>query len=76
MIQPSEQENQSEVARLLAQIECEYLAATRGLTGLAATGKHEVIAARTANMSRLHGSLRALVGDEAIRLVAERLDKL
>lgn len=68
--------NQSEVARLLAQIEMEYLAAMRGLTGLAATARHEVIAARTENMSKIHQDLRALVGDEAIRLITERLDTL
>ena len=46
--------NHSEVARLLAQIEAEYIAATRGLLGLAATATHEAITARMENLGRLH----------------------
>jgi hypothetical protein len=67
---------QSEVARLLAQIEAEYLAAQRGLSGLAATAKHAAITARMEQMGRLHKNLREIVGEEAIRLIAERLETL
>jgi hypothetical protein len=67
---------QSEVARLLAQIEAEYLAAQRGLSGLAVTAKHAAITARLENMGRLHAHLREIVGEEAIRLIAERLETL
>lgn len=70
------QTNQSEVAQLLARIEREYLAATQGLTGLAVTAKHQAITARSENMGRLHEKLRALVGDDATRLMAERLEAL
>jgi len=68
--------NQSEVAHLLNQIEAEYLAATRGLSGFAATAKHEAITARMENVGRLHEDLRAMVGDDAIRLLAERLENI
>ncbi len=65
--------NPSEVARLLNQIEAEYLAAQRGLTGFAESAKHAVITARMERIGQLHEDLLALGGDEAARLVAERL---
>jgi hypothetical protein len=68
--------NRSEVTRLLNQIEAEYLAAQRGLTGYAESAKHAAITARMENVGRLHNDLRALVGDEAIKLVAERLEAI
>jgi len=68
--------NQSEIARLLSQIETEYIAATRGLSGFAAGAKHEAITARMENLGKLHENLRAMVGDDAIRLMAERLETL
>jgi hypothetical protein len=67
---------QSEVARLLAQIEAEYLAAQRGLSGLAVTARHTAITARLENMGRLHTHLQEIVGEDAIRLIAERLETL
>lgn len=66
--------NPSEVARLLKQIEKEYLAAQRGLTGFAESAKHATITARMENLGRLHQGLRALVGDEATKLFAECLE--
>ena len=66
--------NQSEVARLLRQIETEYTAAQNGLIGLAAGAHHEAITARMENLGRLHQGLRALVGDEATKLFAECLE--
>jgi hypothetical protein len=68
--------NQSEVAQLLNQIEMEYIAAQRGLTGFAESAMHAAITARLENMGRLHENLRAIVGDDAIRLMAERLETL
>jgi hypothetical protein len=68
--------NFSEVARLLAQIEDEYLAARRGLSGFAEVGKHTAITARMDTMGRLHKHLEEIVGDEAIRLIAERLETI
>ena len=68
--------NQSEVARLLSQIEAEYSAATRGFTGYAESAKHAAITARMEQMGRLHANLRAIVGDEAIKLIAERIESI
>ena len=71
-----QQSNQSDVARLLNQIEDEYLAAQRGLTGFAASATHAAITTRMENIGRLHEDLRAIVGDDAIRLLAERIKAL
>ena len=68
--------NQSEVAHLLNQIETEYLAAQRGLTGFAESAKHAAITARMENVGRLHENLHALVGKDAIRLLAEHLESI
>jgi hypothetical protein len=68
--------NQSEIARLLNQIEVEYLAAQRGLTGFAESAKHAAITARLENMGKLHEDLRTIVGDETTRLMAERLESI
>jgi hypothetical protein len=67
-------QNQSEVARILQQIETEYKAATSGLTGLAQCAKHAAITARMEHMGLLHQDLQAIVGNDAIRLIAERLE--
>lgn len=69
---------QSEVARLRQQIADEYLAATRGLTGLAlGTARHEFITARMENMSRCQAQLNELVGErEGAKLLAETLAHL
>jgi hypothetical protein len=70
-------ENQSEVARLLAQISVEYEAAQRGLTGLASgTCNHQFITARMERISDLHTSLQALVGESATALLAEHLQAI
>lgn len=68
--------NQSEVMHLLSQIEAEYLAAQRGLIGFAESARHEAITARLENIGRLHEHLRAVVGDDATRLIAECLEKV
>lgn len=67
---------QSEVAHILQQIEIEYIAAQRGLTGLAQSARHAAITARMEHMGLLHKDLQAIVGDEAIRLIAERLEAM
>ena len=66
--------SQSEVARLLDRIEAEYVAAQRGLTGLAESARHAAITARMERVGQLHQSLHVIVGDDAIRLLAERLE--
>lgn len=70
------QANGSEVARLLAQIEAECLAARRGLTDFAESARHEMITARMENLGQLHGDLRAIVGDDATRLMAGCLENI
>jgi hypothetical protein len=67
----------SEVARLLSQISAEYEAAQRGLTGLAyGTSKHEFITTRMENMGQLHSELQSIVGDSAIALIVDTLNKI
>ena len=68
--------NQSEVTRILSQIDAELSAAQRGLTEFAETTKHAFITARMENLGRLHENLRAVVGDVAIRLMSERLESM
>lgn len=68
--------NASEVARILNQIEHEYVAATRGLTGFAEGASHQAITARMEHMGQLHDDLRTLIGDEATRLMIERLETI
>jgi len=70
-------ENHSEVARLLAQISEAYEAAERGLHGLASgPARHQFINSKLERMSTLHDSLHALVGEQAIVLVAKELRAL
>ncbi len=62
----------SDVAQLRKQIEAEYIAAQRGLEGLAAVARHQYISARMENMDRYHQQLIGLVGEErAIHIVAQ-----
>ena len=65
-------EHRSEVARLRQQIELEYEAAMRGLTGTAITAPHEFITARLERIATCHEELKMLVGEQAaIQVVAE-----
>jgi len=63
----------SEVAQLLQQINLEYEAATRGLTGLSAgSAKHSFITARLEQIGVYHEQLASLVGEvQATQLVIE-----
>jgi len=70
------EENTSEVAHILIQIETEYRAAQYGVTGFAEGARHEAITARMEKVGRLHEDLRALVGNDAIRLLVERLENI
>jgi len=73
----SADEPRSEVARLLAQISVEYEAAQRGLSGLAyGTSKHEFITARLEHMSQLHNQLQSIVGDAAVAMVVDTLERI
>ncbi len=69
-------EYNSEVTRLLAQISAEYEAAQRGMGGFAyGSSKHEFITARMEHMGRLHRQLQSIVGESAIALIADTLNK-
>ncbi len=62
----------STVAQLRKQIEAEYIAAQRGLEGLAMAARHQFITAKMENMDRYHQQLVGLVGEErAIQMVAQ-----
>ncbi len=64
----------SEVARLLDQIETEYIAAQRGLDGFAEVASHQHTSARMENLGRIHQQLQSLAGEEGTRLFIERLE--
>lgn len=70
--------DQSEVRRLLAQIDAEYAAAKRGLNGLAqGVSQHAFITARMERVSELHSELSGVVGsrEEAMRLLVEHQER-
>jgi len=68
-------EQQSEIARLLSNINAEYEAARMGLFGFASgTLRHTFINAKMENMSKLHEELHDLVGDKAMVMIAEVLE--
>jgi hypothetical protein len=70
-------EQRSEVARLLAQIDSEYEAAQRGLSGLAqGISKHQFITRRMERIGALHSQLHELVGDEAMALIAAQVEHI
>ncbi len=66
----------SDVVRLLIQISNEYEAAKRGQKGPAqGTAQHRFITKRMENIGDLHMQLRGLVGDAAMPLIIEQLEK-
>ena len=73
---PEAGKNKSEVARILEQISLEYEAAYRSMHDFAAgAAKHQFIAARMESMGNLHSKLQEIVGDSAIEMVAETINK-
>jgi hypothetical protein len=67
-------QNQSEVARLKAQIAAEQESAQRAMNSSAyGTCQHRFITARMENMGRLHDQLEVLVGSEANRVLVEAM---
>lgn len=64
----------SDVTRLLNQIEAEYTAAQYGLSGFAESARHQAITARMENIGKLHQQLQSIVGEDAMKLIVERLD--
>jgi hypothetical protein len=70
------QQHQSEVAHLLAQICAEYEAAERALYGLAGgVSQHSFITTKMERMGELHQKLHGLIGDDAINMINEELNK-
>ncbi len=70
-----EQQNNSEVARILAQMREQYQAATLGLSGLSlGSSQHKFITNKMERIAELHEQLQELAGAEAMELVAETLD--
>ena len=66
---------QSDVARLLKQIEQEYQASKQGLEGFASgTARHDFIQQRTEKIGQCHEHLSELIGsDQAIALIANTI---
>jgi hypothetical protein len=67
--------SQSDVARILQQIEQEYQASKRGLEGLTSgTARHDFIQKKTENIGQCHEQLTKLIGPEqAIALIANTI---
>ena len=64
----------SEVARLLHEIEITYEAAQRGCSGYAAVARHEFICAQMQRIEDYHASLQQLVGEQtALELLVTTL---
>lgn len=66
---------QSDVARILQQIEQEYQASRLGLEGLASgSARHDFISKKAENIGKHHDHLTELVGPEqAIALIANTI---
>lgn len=68
---------ESEVARIMQDIETAYMAARWGLTGLAyGTAQHRFITARMERIEQGREKLQELVGEQATAIVAETLSPL
>lgn len=64
------QQHQSEVASLKERMEAEYIAATRGLSGLAyGMPQHQFITQKMENMQYCLQQLQHLVGDEETKRI-------
>jgi hypothetical protein len=69
--------NNSEVARLVAQMTAEYEAAQNAVHGLAAgTARHGFITARMERMGQLRAELATEIGEsEAMKLLSQALEE-
>lgn len=70
------QHQRSEVSTLLQQIEYEYQAAQTALDDYTVTAPHAFITAHLEQISQIHEQLQQIAGQDAIRLIAERLEAL
>jgi hypothetical protein len=68
--------SESEVARLLKEIELTYQAAKNGLAGLAAgTARHEFISVKMASLDKYRESLTQFVGaDRAMEMLVQVIE--
>jgi hypothetical protein len=67
----------SEIARIRETIAASYMAAQWGLSGLAyGTSQHSFITARMEQMEEGYKALEAIVGDQAIAIIAETITNL
>lgn len=68
--------NESDVQRLLSQIDTEYTSAQQGLYGLAESARHAFITAKYNRIGELQEQLDDLVGhDQAMSLTIAQLNK-
>lgn len=69
--------NNSEVTRLLDEIDAQYWGAYQGLSGLSSgASQHRVIAAKISGMESSRQALIDIVGDEeAMRMVVAKLNE-
>ena len=77
MSQHPQNRNQSEIRRLMDEIDSQYQSAWNGLSGLnLGTAQHEFITARMERIGVAAEELKLLVGeDEAARIVVEQMSK-
>jgi hypothetical protein len=70
--------SESEVARLLKEIELTYQAAKNGLEGLAAgTARHEFITAKMASLDKYREALTEFVGaDQAMEMLVQVIENV
>lgn len=67
--------NQSEVARLIQQLDAECEAARLAMHGYAEVAKHAYITSRMERMGALHEELRAIVGEEeAVKVLVKAMN--
>jgi hypothetical protein len=71
-----EEHGQSELAKLLQQINEETTAAQRGFAGYAEVSKHEFITARMERLGHLQEELEKLVGSEqAVQIIVKAMER-
>ena len=77
MSQHPQNRNQSEIRRLMDEIDSQYQSAWNGLSGLnLGTAQHEFITARMERIGAAAEELKLLVGEsEAARIVVEQMSK-
>lgn len=71
-----QERDQSEVTRLMQEIDLECQAARLAMNGYAEVAKHEAITARMENVGRLHDALSEMIGEEqAVEALVKAMEK-